>query len=302
MLSLPCPAKINLYLEIRGQRADGFHELGTLFQAVETGDTLHAQAWDALTLDGAAGVTDNPEDNLVIKAARLLQARYRERIPVKAGIRFTLDKRLPAGAGLGGGSSDAAAALRLADALWNLNLSRDELITLGAALGSDVPFFLSWPTAYGEGRGDVLEAAPAPHPFHVVIATPFCHVDTARAYRELTRYRNEVLGGRFGETWEGFRRDFAQQAGNPDFYTRLHNDFEAPVMAEYPEIGTVRDALNRHAPVKTMLSGSGASVFALFLHEKEAEAACRAVSPLCRFAVTTAFATSLPTPTSPVSA
>lgn len=293
-LSLSCPAKINLYLEIRGRRADGFHELGTLFQAVETGDTLRAEPWDAIVLEGADGVTENPEDNLVVKAARLLRDRYPERVPAQAGIRFTLDKRLPAGAGLGGGSSDAAAALRLADALWQLGLPRGELRALGAGLGSDVPFFLSWPTAYGEGRGDVLEAAPAPHPFHVVIATPRCHVDTARAYRELTRYRNEVLGGRFGETWEGFRRDFAQQAGNPDFYTRLHNDFEAPVVAEYPEIGTVRDALNRHAPVKTMLSGSGASVFSLFSDENVAEAARRAVEPLCRFAVATTFATHTP--------
>jgi 4-diphosphocytidyl-2-C-methyl-D-erythritol kinase len=294
MLSLPCPAKVNLYLEIRGKRADGFHELGTLFPAVEAHDTLSAEPWDAIVLGGADIVTADPEDNLVVKAARLVKARHADRVPDRAGIRFTLDKRLPSGAGLGGGSSDAATALRLASALWNLDLSAEELGALGAELGSDVPFFLSSTTAYGEGRGELLEPAPAPYPFHVVIATPRCHVDTARAYRELGRYRNEVLGGAFGDTWGDFRRDYGAQAGNPAFYARLRNDFEAPVMAEYPKIRAVRDALAAHGPVKTMLSGSGASVFALFLHENEAENAHEAVVPQCRYAVRTAFAPPAP--------
>jgi 4-diphosphocytidyl-2-C-methyl-D-erythritol kinase len=292
MLSLPCPAKINLFLEIRGKRADGFHELGTLFQAVEACDTLSAQPWDTIALHGAESVTDNQEDNLVIKAARLLKARYEPRIPKNAGIHFTLDKRLPSGAGLGGGSSDAAAALRLTNTLWDLNLTADELIALGAELGSDVPFFLSSPTAYGEGRGEILEPAPAPFPFHVVIATPHCHVETAKAYRELARYRDEVLGGVFGDAWSSFRRDWAVQAQTPGFYTRLHNDFEAPVMAEFSEIRDVRDTLQTHGPVKTMLSGSGASMFALFLNENDADSALATVQTACRFAVKTRFSAS----------
>lgn len=294
-LSLPCPAKINLYLEIRRKRDDGFHELGTVFQAVEAGDTLRAEPWDRIELEGATGVTDDPEDNLIVKAARLLQARYPERVPPTAGIRFTLAKRLPSGAGLGGGSSDAATALRLAAAIWALELSDAELVTLGAELGSDVPFFLgSTPTAYGEGRGERLEPAPTPYPFHVVIATPRCHVETPWAYREAARYRNDVLGGTFGDTWEGFRREFAARAGDRDFHAGLHNDFEAPVMAGFPEIREIRDALSDFSPVKAMLSGSGASVFALFDAEQDARAATEALAPRCRYAITTSFVSRFP--------
>jgi len=290
MLSLPCPAKINLYLEIRGKRPDGFHELGTLFQAVEAGDVLHAEPWDDIVLTGADGVTTDPEENLVVKAARLIQARYGDQISGAPGIRFTLEKRLPSGAGLGGGSSDAASALRLANELWKLQLSDESLAVLGAELGSDVPFFLSTATAYGEGRGETLSPAPTPYPFHVVIATPQCHVNTAWAYGALTRYREQVLGGRFGNSWGDFRRRYATESMNPDFFTRLFNDFEAPVMAEFAEIRAVRDLLNTHGPVKTMLSGSGASVFSLFREESDALKACEKVSPLCRYAQKTKFA------------
>ncbi|HLU70158.1 MAG TPA: 4-(cytidine 5'-diphospho)-2-C-methyl-D-erythritol kinase [Fibrobacteria bacterium] len=297
LLSLPCPAKINLYLEIRGKRDDGFHELGTLFQAVEAGDTLSAEPWDTITLHGADGLTDTPEDNLIVKAARLLQARHPERVPRHAGIRFMLEKRLPSGAGLGGGSSDAAAALRLTNAIWNVNLPSSALIALGAELGSDVPFFLApTPTAYGEGRGERLEPAPAPPDFHVVIATPHCRVETPWAYREAERYRQDMLGGEFGTTWREFRRAYATQAGRRAFYTSLRNDFEAPVMAGFPEIRAVRDALNEHAPVKTMLSGSGASVFALFDEARTAQTAAEALAPRCRFAVKTSFVPPPPVP------
>lgn len=295
LLTLPCPAKINLYLEIRGRREDGFHELGTLFQAVNAGDTLSAEPWDALELYGGEGVTGNPEDNLILKAARLLKTRYEARIPRDAGLRFHLTKRLPSGAGLGGGSSDAATALRLASTLWNLNLPTADLIALGAELGSDIPFFLApTPTAYGEGRGERLEPAPAPYPFHVVIATPPCHVDTPWAYREAGRYRQEVLGGAFGDSWTRFRREYAVHAGRPEFYAGLRNDFEAPVMAGFPEIRAVHEALQAFAPVKTMLSGSGASVFALFEREDDARAATEAVAPRCRYAVTTSLASHTP--------
>src|SRR5690606_26883749 len=129
---------------------------------------------------------------------------------------------------------------------------------------------------------------------HVVIATPRCHVETAQAYRDLSRYRSEVLGGRFGDSWVDFRREYGVQAGNPAFYARLHNDFEAPVIAGLPEIRAVHAALEAFGPVKAMLSGSGASVFALFLDEKQGQAACEAVAPLCRFAVTTPFVAPAP--------
>jgi 4-diphosphocytidyl-2-C-methyl-D-erythritol kinase len=289
-LSLPCPAKINLFLEVRGRRADGYHELGTLFQAVEACDVLHAEPANALELAGAEGLTENPDDNLVLKAARLLQSRYRALVPAKAGIRFTLEKHLSSGAGLGGGSSDAAAALRLANAVWGLKASDDELRALGAELGSDVPFFLSTPTACGESRGEALTPAPSPPPFHVVIATPHCRVETAWAYRELAL----ALDGRYGNRWPGFRERYLRDPADPDLYAELHNDFEQPVLARFPEIREVRDVLGGFSPVKALLSGSGSSVFALFGDASRAREALAAVKPLCRFSVLTRFLTEWP--------
>lgn len=293
-LSLPCPAKINLFLEVRGKRDDGFHEIGTLFQAVEAADILSAEPWDGLVLAGAEGVTENPDDNLVLKAARLLGARFADRVPRGAGIRFALEKRLPAGAGLGGGSSDAAAALRLANAVWGLGLGDDALRALGAELGSDVPFFLSFATAFGEGRGEALTPAPAPAPFHVVIATPRCHVDTGWAYGELARSR----GGRFGDRWPAFKARWleAHAGSRPDLsvYAELRNDFEEPVGGRHPEIREVRETLLAHGPAAAMLSGSGASVFALFADEAAAESARAAVEPACRWSARTRFLDRLP--------
>jgi 4-diphosphocytidyl-2-C-methyl-D-erythritol kinase len=286
-LTLPCPAKLNLFLEVRGKRADGFHELGTLFPALETGDALGAEPAEALGIAGAEGVTQKPEDNLILRAARALQARYPARMPSgKRGLRFTLTKRLPMGAGLGGGSSDAAAALRLANTLWELGLSDAELRAVGAELGSDVAFFLAAPTAFAEGRGEILSPAPTPPDFHVVVATPHCHVDTASAYRAL----GAALGGNYGTRWPDFRARFARDARDPALYRALHNDFEAPVMALFPEIRAVRDRLQEFAPVKAMMTGSGASVFALFEREEDADAALAAVAPECRFSVVTRFA------------
>jgi 4-diphosphocytidyl-2-C-methyl-D-erythritol kinase len=288
-LLLPCPAKLNLFLEVRGKRADGFHELGTLFQALETGDALGAEPVpdsDALEIAGADGVTQRPEDNLILRAAKALEARYPARMPSgKRGLRFILEKRLPMGAGLGGGSSDAATALRLANALWALGLSDAELQAVGAGLGSDVAFFLAAPTAFAEGRGEILSPAPTPPDFHVVVATPHCHVDTASAYRALGR----ALDGTYGSRWPEFRARFARDARDPELYRALHNDFEAPVMALFPEIRALRDRLEEFAPVKAMMTGSGASVFALFEREEDAREALTAVGPMCRFGVLTRF-------------
>lgn len=284
---LPCPAKLNLFLEIRGRRADGFHELGTLFQALETGDTLSAEPWDTIELTGADGITAAAADNLIVRAARLLRERYAAKIPsaAPAGIRFTLEKRLPMGAGLGGGSSDAASALRLARSLWNLGACDEELRAVGAEIGSDVPFFLGSPTAFAEGRGEVLSPAPSPYPYHVVVATPNCHVDTAEAYRLLA----QSLGGIYGDRWPGFRGRFEREAQNPELYAELFNDFEGPVLDRFPEIREVKDRLQAFGPDKALLTGSGASVFALFRDETRAREAVADVADLCRFSVLTRF-------------
>jgi len=118
--TLVCPAKVNLFLEVRGRRPDGYHELGTLFQALEFGDALSAESWDRIEVVSDVEIPGRPEANLIYKAAVLLQTRHGGRLKPGQGIRYSLKKRIPTGAGLGGGSSDAAAALQLANEIWEL--------------------------------------------------------------------------------------------------------------------------------------------------------------------------------------
>ncbi len=281
MLKAHCPAKINLFLEVQDKRQDGFHNLGTLFQTLEIGDELTAEPADEITLESNALITANPDDNLVMRAARLLQKTYAARLPSGAGVHFRLTKRLPMGAGLGGGSSNAAAALRLCNTLWELRLKDEDLLPLAAALGSDVPFFLKEGCFFGEGKGEVLKPAPEPFPFHIVVGTPFCSVETAWAYRQLTP-KTDFL-------WPRFKALYMTHSDDPGFYRMLHNDFETPMRGRHPEIEALFRIFADHKPRKTLLAGSGASVFALF-DDPEAAGRCReALSPLCRFSCVTAF-------------
>lgn len=279
--SLSCYGKINLFLEVQDKRPDGYHDLGTLFQTIDCADTLSAEPWDSIALACPEGITADPEHNLVMKAARLLKDSYSDRIDAKAGIRFTLDKVLPMGAGLGGGSSNAAAALLLASRLWKLGLTPEELVPLAARLGADVPFFLLGDTHFGEGKGEKLSPAPEPFPFHIVVGTPRCHVDTAWAYGHLDPDRKRRWA-KFKALWVTFFED-------PDFYRILHNDFEAPISRHFPPIKELSETMARHAPVKTLLSGSGASVFALFTDKGKAEECLEAIRGTCRFSVLTEF-------------
>lgn len=279
--SLACHAKINLFLEIQDRRPDGYHDLGTLFQTVGVADTLTAEPWDSLDLACPEGITADPGQNLVLKAARLLKESFADRIDSRAGIRFTLDKVLPMGAGLGGGSSNAAAALLLCDRIWKLGLSREQLLPYAARLGADVPYFLLGDAQFGEGKGEKLAAAPDPYPFHVVVATPKCHVDTAWAYGQLDKDRKRQ--------WARFKALYVTFFEDPDFYRILHNDFHAPIARQLAPVRELAESLERFSPVKALLSGSGASVFGLFTDRGRAEECLAGVKAACRFAVLTEF-------------
>jgi len=281
-ITLTCPAKINLFLTIQGKRPDGYHDLGTLFQTLDFGDTLQAEPWDRVELRGAEGIPGNIRDNLILKAVALLQNRYSDRMGPGRGILFTLTKHLPFGAGLGGGSSNGAIALILANRIWGLSLKPQELHELGCELGSDVPFFLQGGTAFGEGRGEMLTPAPKPFPFHVVVATPACQVETAWAYQNLGPAKSP-------DRWHDFKAQYSAHCGEPAFYSQLHNDFEEPIAAHFPEIQRVREILRSFKPVKAMLTGSGASLFALFTLESDAKACLEAVQPHCRFSTLARF-------------
>jgi 4-diphosphocytidyl-2-C-methyl-D-erythritol kinase len=280
--TLPCFGKINLYLEIGAKRPDGYHNLGTLFQTVDCGDRLSAEPSDGLTLAGAEGITAQTEDNLVLKAARLLRASFPERVRPDAGMRFSLAKILPTGAGLGGGSSNAAAALNLCNRIWNMGLSHQDLLPVAAKLGADVPFFLFGGTYFGEGIGELLSPAPDPYPFHVVIGTPNCRVETAWAYRNLDPERRQE--------WARFKALYLTYCEDWEFYRVLRNDFEAPMRRHFPEIDSLAGKMGESGPVKTLLSGSGASVFSLFREKGKAEECLDAIRSECRFSCLAAFA------------
>lgn len=279
--TLPCYGKINLFLEVQDRRSDGYHNLGSLFHTITACDQLHAETWDSLELICPPGITTSPDQNLVMKAAHLLQKTYADRLPPKSGMRFTLEKNLPSGAGLGGGSSNAAAALNLCNDIWQLGLKLNELIPLASQLGADVPFFLYGGSFFAEGKGEILDPAPDPYPFHIVIGTPQCRVETGWAYGQLEP--------NLKKEWTRFKALYFTYFEDWKFYQVLRNSFDAPMRKHFAPIQELHTAMEIFAPVKTLLCGSGASVFSLFRDKRDAERCLEAIKPVCRFACLTEF-------------
>ncbi|GAA5524003.1 4-diphosphocytidyl-2-C-methyl-D-erythritol kinase [Microbulbifer aestuariivivens] len=255
-LRLPAPAKLNLFLRILGRRADGYHELQTLFQLLDYGDTLEFELRDHEALSLEAPGLDVPErDNLVYRAAQLLQRAA----DTAKGAHIRLHKKLPAGGGIGGGSSDAATALLGLNHLWGCGLSIEQLAQLGRELGADVPVFIAGHTALAEGAGERLIPVKTP-PRHFLVLAPDCHVSTAAVFGHprltrdsgaitLAHLRDRVLDGEW-------------------LHSHAGNDCEPLVEQLYPEIKKARQWLQQFAPAQ--LTGTGACVFAAFASESEA--------------------------------
>lgn len=245
-LTLTAPAKLNLFLHITGRRADGYHNLQTLFQILDYGDTLSFKLLDnAIEMESSIpGVAD--EDNLVLKAARLLKQQTGH----EGGASIQLDKRLPMGGGLGGGSSDAATTLLGLNALWKLNLDLKELAALGLQLGADVPVFIRGNSALAEGVGEQLTPIQIPPRWYLVIC-PQIAVNTGKifAHPELTRDSAAIKIPALLE--EGQR-----------------NDCQKVVESLYPQIGEARKWLDQFGSAR--LTGTGSCLFTAF--ESEAEA------------------------------
>lgn len=248
-LQLPAPAKLNLFLHIVGRRADGYHNLQTVFQFVDYGDTLTftRRSDDQLTLVDNHSLID-PEQNLVMRAAKLLQHALpnAERSPLKLdkGADIVLQKRLPQGAGLGGGSSDAATTLVGLNQLWGQPFSQAQLLELGLTLGADVPIFIHGRAAFAEGVGEQFTDVEPETPWYLVVK-PNVAIATAElfAHPQLKRDCEPLTAA----TWR---------------VENSHNVFEAVVCARYPEVAKLRDRLLQYAP--TRLTGSGACLFARF--------------------------------------
>lgn len=270
MPTLFSPAKINLFLEVTGRRADGYHDIESVFLAVDVGDTLRADKRPDSRVVLSCDRPDIPVDgrNLVVRAAELL----RRECGIREGIDFALEKRIPAGAGLGGGSSNAAAALILADAVWKTGLSRAELAELGARVGSDVPFFLHGGLCLCRGRGervtplDGIAGVP-----RIALAATGLFSDTASAYRGL-RLPPPGLARDAGR----FIR--ALESGDPGAMSAAaFNRFEETVFRAFPELGAAHARLQGALDAPVRMSGSGSS---LWLFDPRGDAAGRSPLPL----------------------
>ena len=279
--TLPSFAKVNLVLRVIGKRADGFHELFTVFQSVSLADQLTFSASDNLDFTSSGLAIPTDAANIVVRAASSLK----ERVGVSLGAKIHLDKRIPSPGGLGGGSSNAATALLGLSRLWDLDVSAEDLQPLAAELGSDVPFFLSGGTAIGTGRGEMIEPMADFEAKYLVIVTPPVTVHTAEAFDalnapNLTKSESEHILNvcRF-------------ELESSDLgYTALRNDFETGIFAAYPEIGRVKYVLFELGAKHALLSGSGASVFGIFDNEETRQAAMKALDREVnwrRFAVAT---------------
>lgn len=240
--TLPAPAKLNLFLHITGRRADGYHCLQTVFALLDHGDTLTFAPADELSLlvEGDAPVQ---EDNLVLRAARLL----RSHTGYHGGARITLEKRLPLGGGVGGGSSDAASALLGLNHLWRLNLGLDTLAQIGLHLGADVPVFVRGRSAWAEGVGETLEPVAAGEVWYLVVH-PGVSVSTALIFRDPQLTRDTA------------KSRVAAFLG-PGSGTRFRNDCEPVARRLFPAISSALEWLEEHAGSARM-TGTGACVFA----------------------------------------
>ena len=248
------PAKINLDLRVLRRRPDGFHEVSTILQSVALCDTLSITARRGpLTVRSAAASVPRDRGNLVwTAAAALWRALGRSGDP--AGAAVVIRKRIPAAAGLGGASSDAASALRALCSWWAPPASLRLLEDVAAGVGSDVPFFLRGGTVRATGRGARLRRLPPLRRYWVVLAVPDFGVSTADAYRWWDLDGREDAAGETGSAPAGWRRDLG----------RLHNDLEAPVARRHPEIGALVARLRAAGAERAALTGSGSVVCGLF--------------------------------------
>ncbi len=274
-------AKINWTLEVLGQRPDGYHEIRTVLQTIALHDLLVLEK----THEQIEIICNSPsvpvdERNLVHRAAMLL----RQAKGVQAGARINIVKRIPVGGGLGGGSSNAAAALLGLQELWQVRLAPSHLIELGAAIGSDVPCFFYGGTVLGVGRGAEVYPLPDIWTPHLLLVTPAIEVSTREIYAEASRRPELTSVGHLANIPDccsvvyGSSGLWLNSGGSVTWLQEARNDLEAVVATRYPEIGRIRERLKQLGAATVRMSGSGSTVFAVFEHLKAVESATSELS------------------------
>ncbi len=276
---IPSFAKINWFLRILGKRADGFHELCTVFQTISLKDRLTFSENEELILTCDKNYIPLNEQNLIIKAAHIIREKY----GLKTGAKIHLEKNIPAPGGLGGGSSNAATAILGLLKLWDVKIPFEETLQIAGKIGSDVPFFLFGGTALGTGRGtEIFQVAEISEKF-LLIVTPPVNVSTAEAFSRLNApdLTNDASKSNLQICRNEARTLNLRQSV-------LINDFETSVFQTAPEIKRVKDELLESGAIQALLSGSGASIFAIFDNEETRQTAQKAIERNWRsFAVAT---------------
>ena len=272
VIELPAPAKLNLFLHVVGRRLDGYHELQTVFQFIDLLDWVRiARRADTLLRRTTAipGVAET--DDLVIRAAQLL----RDESGIEAGVDIDVEKRIPLGGGLGGGSSDAASVLVGLNRLWDLGMTLDRLAALGVKLGADVPVFVHGLAAWAEGVGERLVPVNLEQPWYVLVLVPLA-VSTAGVFRAPALTRNTPRIRMDGLLRGGYETQ-ESTARIEHLLTSARNDCEPVVRTMHPEVGDALDWLSQHA--RARMTGTGATVFAPFDHREHALAVAASVPP-----------------------
>ncbi len=279
--SLAAPAKINLYLEIIGDRPDGYHELAMVLQSIDLADKIELRSLSTDTIRLRCAHPQVPKDrtNLAYQAAALMAAEFPDSFAQFGGIEIIIDKRIPIAAGLAGGSTDAAAVLVGLDLLWQLGLTQSQLEELASQLGSDVPFCIAGGTAIATGRGEMLSPLPSVDNLFVVLGK-YRHLDISTAWAYQT-YRAS-----FGNSYVTSKQDLKSRAAavhsssmvqaiiheDPhQIGQRLHNDLERVVIPAYPQILQLKETFQQAGCLGAMMSGSGSTVFALCDSQKQAQ-------------------------------
>lgn len=278
--SLIAPAKINLYLEIIGDRPDGYHELAMVLQSISLADQIDISpiSIDRISVRCDHAEVPNDQTNLAYRAAALMAKEFPDAMAQFGGVEINIRKHIPIAAGLAGGSTDAAAVLVGLDLMWQLGLTKSELETLGAQIGSDVPFCLEGGTALATGRGEVISPLTNLDHLYVVLAKyRNLGISTVWAYKT---YRQQFSNTYVAQAQDLQSRRQRVHSGpivsaithrdGPEIGKLLHNDLEKVALPQYPQVLALREAFESQRVLGTMMSGSGPTVFALTESEQQA--------------------------------
>lgn len=263
-LVLEAPAKVNLTLNVMGKRADGYHELESVMQQISLCDkiSLHTGGPDIKVASSSTEIPDN-EENLAFKAASLLYSRF----SLPPGLQIFIEKNIPVGAGLAGGSTDAAAVIMGINQLFDLHLKREELMQLGSIIGSDVPFCILGGAALARGRGEILTPLPEGPQLEMVLVKPDFQLSTGEVYRDFRMERVEKRPDNtaFLEAW--------RQCDMIGLAAEMKNVLETVSVEKCPEIQIIKDKLDALGAQNTLMSGSGPSVVGVFTRRDQAHKA-----------------------------